>query len=196
MFLTPMQFDIIIGIILGDAYIRKMNANGQPYIQFNQGFSHLPYVLFLFQFLGPICTHYPSLIQNRDGTFYLQIYTRCLSCLRSIYEIFVINGVKTIPANIAYYLTPCSLAFWAMDDGSASESGFYLNTHSYSMDEQIILQQALKSKFNLDTNIHKHGDLLKLYIKASSMPTFRALVHPYFCPAFYYKLYPKIYKKI
>lgn len=120
MFLTPIQFDIIIGIMLGDGYIKKMSANGQPCIQFNQGFSHLPYVLFVSQFLGPLCTHLPSLIQNRDGTFYLQIYTRCLLCLKIIYDIFVINGVKTIPANIADYLTPRSLAFWAMDDGSAS----------------------------------------------------------------------------
>ena len=157
-------------------------------IQFNQGFKHLPYILFLFQFIFPLCTHYPSLIQHRDGTFYLQIYTRCLLCLNNIFDLFIVNGVKTIPANIAEFLTPRCLAFWAMDDGSASESGFYLNTHSYTLNEQIILQNALKSKFNLDTKIHKHGHHFKLYIKASSMQTFQKLVYPYFCPFFYYKL--------
>ena len=67
-----------------------------------------------------------------------------------------------------------------MDDGSISESGFYLNTHSYTFKEQIVLQNALKYKFNIDTNIHKHENIYKLYIKAKSMPTLRYYVLPYF----------------
>jgi hypothetical protein len=78
-----------------------------------------------------------------------------------------------------------------MDDGSIAESGFYLNTHSYTMEEQIILQNALKLNFNLETKIHKHGNQFKIYIKAISMPKLRLLVLPYFCSSFYYKLYPK-----
>ena len=112
--------------------------------------------------------------------------------LNSIYDLFVrpptqrIDGVKTIPSNIADILTAQSLAFWCMDDGSIypsgteKESGFYLNTHSYSFNEQIVLQNALKYKFNIDTNIHKHENIYKLYIKAKSMPTLRYYVLPYF----------------
>ena len=71
----------------------------------------------------------------------------------------------------------------------------HLNTHSCSFNEQIILQNALKYKFNLDTNIHKHGNKYKLYIKAKSMPTLRCYVLPYFF-FFYYKLYPNFKKHI
>jgi len=81
-----------------------------------------------------------------------------------------------------------------MDDGSISESGFYFNTHSYSIEEQTILQQILNSKFHLETNVHKHGNKYKLYIKAKSMPIFRFIVYPYFIESFYYKLYPKALK--
>ena len=73
-------------------------------IQYNQGFVHLPYILYLFQFLAPICTHYPSLwaiAVLKDGTFDVQIYSRCLFTLNPIYELFVKDGVKTIPSNIA-----------------------------------------------------------------------------------------------
>jgi hypothetical protein len=52
--------------------------------------------------------------------------TRCLACLISIYDLFIVNGVKTIPANISYYLTPLALAVWSMDDGSKAGSGFIL----------------------------------------------------------------------
>lgn len=34
------------------------------------------------------------------------------------------EGVKTIPNNIADILSAQGLAFWCMDDGSISESGF------------------------------------------------------------------------
>ena len=78
-----------------------------------------------------------------------------------------------------------------MDDGSISESGFYLNTHSYSMKEKLIIKDVLKLKFNLDTNIHKHGNQFKIYVRAKSMSTLRLLVLPYFSPSFYYKLYSK-----
>jgi hypothetical protein len=75
-----------------------------------------------------------------------------------------------------------------MEDGYKAGSGFYLNTHSYTFDEQIILKKALKSKFNLDTNIHKHGDQYKLYIVAKSMSAFKSIVLPYYSSSFLYKL--------
>lgn len=185
-FLTEIQKEIIIGIMLGDGYINK--PNNTPKIQHVQGYVHLSYSLFLFQFLAPLCNHFPSLVQQRDGSFSLNIHTRCLACLNPIYDLFIVNGIKQIPLNIGDWLTPRSLAFWSMDDGSASESGFYLNTLSFSFENQLILQKVLKLKFNLDTNIHKHGDKFKLYIVAKSMVTFKCLVLPYFHTSFYYKL--------
>ena len=95
--LTQLQRDVIIGILLGDGHIKTVGIKGQPMIQFNQGFVHLSYVLFVYNYLAPLCTHYPSLIRQRDGLFYLQIYTRCLLCLTPIYENFVVNGCKIIP---------------------------------------------------------------------------------------------------
>jgi hypothetical protein len=78
-----------------------------------------------------------------------------------------------------------------MDDSSKAESGFYLNTLSYSKNENIILQKALLKIFNIESNIHKHGDKFKIYIKAKSMHTFKLIVLPYFDRSFYYKLFNK-----
>ena len=106
-------------------------------IQYHQGFVLLPYILFLFQFLAHLCSHIPSLIQRKCGTFYVQFYSRCLFTLNPIYDLFVKEGVKTIPNNIADILSAQSLAFWCMDDGSISESGFYLNTHSTHLKSKL-----------------------------------------------------------
>ena len=189
--LTVIQKEVIIGILLGDGHIKTVGIKGQPMVQFNQGFIHLSYVLFLFNFLAPLCTHYPSLIRQRDGLYSLQIYTRCLLCLSPIYNTFMVNGHKIIPQNIEELLSPRALAFWSMDDGSLAGSGFYLNTQSYSYDEHIMLQNSLLNKFNLQTSIHKHGDKYKLYIRAKSMDNFRSIVRPYFVDSFLYKLNSK-----
>jgi hypothetical protein len=88
-----------------------MSINGNPTIQFNQGFIHLPYILFLFQKLCSLCVHYPSLVKRGDGSFYLKFNTRGLACLKPVFNLFISNKIKIIPKNISEYLTPRSLAF-------------------------------------------------------------------------------------
>lgn len=82
-----------------------------------------------------------------------------------------------------------------MDDGSLSESGFYFNTMSFTLEENILLQNMLNRIFNLESNIHKHRDKYKIYIKAKSMAIFRFIVYPYFLDSFYYKLAHKLIDK-
>lgn len=190
-YLTPEMTGILVGLILGDASIRRPGKKGQPQIQFNQGFVHLEYILYVSLLLSPLCTHFPALRQQRDGSFYLQLTSRCLNCLNPLYDLFIVNGVKTIPATIETWLSPIALAFWAMDDGSSTPEGFYLNTMSFSYSEQVILQEALLNRFGIVVKIHKHKNQFKLYIVASSMPKFRALVYPHFHDSMHYKLFPK-----
>ena len=59
-----------------------------------------------------------------------------------------------------------------MDDGSATPERFYFNTHSFSYEEQIILQRILYQKFNILCSIHKHGIQFKLYVIAQSLNLF------------------------
>lgn len=79
-----------------------------------------------------------------------------------------------------------------MDDGSRTPEGFYLNTHSYSYTEQLILQKAMLDNFGILCNIHKHELQFKLYIRAESMNTFISVVSPYFVSSMNYKLFKKI----
>lgn len=193
-FLNQEQKEIIIGILLGDGYIQKKSENGNAMIQFNQGYIHLKYILYIAQSFSPIMTHFPLLIKARDGSFYLKLSTRSLKCLNPIYDLFITEKKKTIRSELEKHLSPRSLAYWAMDDGSLSESGFYFNTMSFSLEENILLQKMLNRKFNLESNIHKHKDKYKIYIRASSMAMFRFIVYPYLLESFYYKLAHKLIK--
>jgi len=171
-FLSHEQKEILVGILLGDGYIQKKSQNGNALIQFNQGYLHLQYILHVSYKLSSLCTHFPLLILSRDGSFSLKLSTRCLLCLNPMYDLFIKNKKKTISPELINWLSPRSLAYWAMDDGSLSESGFYFNTMSYTLEEHILLQKILKYNFNLETSIHKHKNKYKLYIKAKSMPIF------------------------
>jgi hypothetical protein len=172
-YLSPFIKEMLIGLLLGDANIRRHWKNGNPQLQYNQGFVNLNYILHISQILSPILPHYPSLIQQRDFSMYLHIHSRCLGCLNPLYDLFIKNGVKTISPSLIDWITPVSLAYWSMDDGSKTPEGFYLNTHSFSYEEQIVLKDIFLHKFNILCNIHKHEKLYKIYIRGKSMNKFK-----------------------
>ena len=124
---------------MGDAYIRIVGKKMESHL-FNiikilfipYGHGAGEYILYLFYLLSPIWTYFPSLVQQRDLSTYLNLQTRSLSSLIPLCDLLIENGVKKISPLIVNWLTPISLAFWAMDDGSSSPEGFYLNTHSFS----------------------------------------------------------------
>ena len=70
-----------------------------------------------------------------------------------------LNGKKIIPANLGELLTSRSLAYWAMDDGSKTGTGFRLNTQSFTKEENFFffIRRTLKDNFNLDCSLHIHS---------------------------------------
>ena len=69
------------------------------------------------------------------------------------------------PGNIANELTHRSLAIWIMDDGQqVKKGGVTLCTDSFDLEEVKILQEALKTNFNLETNIHKKKVKLEIFL--------------------------------
>ena len=115
--------------------------------------------------------------------------TRQLSCFTQLHELFYdINKTKIIPVNISDFITPVSLAYWAMDDGSKQAKGFHLNTQNYTLEGVKILSEVLLTKFNLDNSIQSHKNGYRIYIKVNSKDNFVNLVRPYFHSSMLYKL--------
>jgi hypothetical protein len=50
------------------------------------------------------------------------------------------------------------------DDGYKGTDGIYFCTESFTKNENELLIEALKNKFNLNCDIHKHSNDYKLYI--------------------------------
>jgi hypothetical protein len=116
--------------------------------------------------------------------------TRCFPCFNEFNSLFYNNGKKFIPLNVGELLTPIGLAYRSMDDGSrhSDVTGFYLNTQSFTKEENMFLIKILKDRFNLDCTIQKDRKNYRIYIKANSMPHFIKLVKPYFHSTMLYKI--------
>lgn len=179
--------------MLGDLNARKRSEKGNTHLRFGQGLVHEAYLLFLYELFKDYCLsapkkheHFLKSTNKSYSTINFQTYS--LACFNEFYNLFYVNGVKTVPNNIAELLTPQALAMWSQDDGNKLESGFTLNTHSYTKGENLLLIQALKSKLNLNCSLHKQSKYYKIFIKKDSMDKFRVLVTPYFHESMLYKL--------
>src|ERR1700674_423005 len=124
---SPDLHEIIIGLSLGDLYIRKPRNNAL--LIFEQGLIHEAYILHLYILFKDYCNLGPKYSQRkpdfRNGKIYSRItfYTYSLPCFNYYHKLFYVNGVKIIPLNIGELLTARSLAYWLMDDSCKHGSG-------------------------------------------------------------------------
>ena len=77
-----------------------------------------------------------------------------------------------------------------MDDGGWTNSGIRIATNSYELKEVELLNDVLKSKYNLETTIQKIWikDQYSIYIKKQSVPNLRNIVEPFIHSSMLYKL--------
>ena len=191
--IPPSTGEILIGLLLGDVHVSKVNTKNSRFL-FEQGEVHRDYLFHLYDLFKDYCKTEPKIysrFDKRTNKTYSRVkFSMLTSPLFNYYhDLFYLNGNKIIPANLGELLTARSLAYWAMDDGNKTGTGFRLNTQSFTKDENLFLIKILKDNFNLDCTLNIHNkDLYRIYITTKSMPKFKDLVSPYFHESMMYKL--------
>jgi hypothetical protein len=185
--------DIIVGLALGDLYLRKRCKNTS--LHFKQSINNEPYIIHLYTLFQEFCKMAPKIkdAKIKDKTHQSIFFdTLTYEAFNYYYDLFYKNKKKIVPLNIEELLTARSLAYWAMDDGSPDRSGFVFHTNSFTLAEVEILVKTLKNKFNLNCSIHSRNDrVIKphlIYVKRDSFTKLVSLVEPYVIPHFKYKL--------
>lgn len=184
--------DIIIGSLLGRAYANKRSGEGVR-ICYRQSIRHKEYLFWLYTFFYN--RGYASNLQPRQYTrtikskvaaqgkiyYGYEFNTLTFRSFSWIHGIFYNNGRKVIPQNIYEFLTPLALAVWIMDDGGWTNYGIRIATNSFKLKEIELLQDVLKSKYNLETTIQKIyiKDQYSIYIKKQSVNNLRNIVGPH-----------------
>ena len=118
--------------------------------------------------------------------------------LKQIYDLFYENGKKIIRDELINYLTPRSLAFWIMDDGSSSKNqnkiSIRLHTEGFTEAENIKLQSMLKSGFDIKSKVCKFNRNGKEYcylsINKENTIKLSKITQEYFADCMKYKIYP------
>lgn len=194
--LSPLQNEILIGLMLGDLTAERRNINSNTRLHFKQSLKNKDYIDHLYEIFKDFCGSLPKTMSKFDSrpnkmkTYEaIKFQTLSLPCFNIYRDIFYdLNGIKFIPQNLEELLTTRGLAYWIMDDGYKSKTGIYISTESFKKEDLFIIQNLFKNKFNLDCGIHKTTNGYRIYIFESSKENLINLIKPYFLPLFYYKL--------
>jgi len=194
--IPPHIYGIIVGLILGDAWISfGSKANKNARLGFQQSLIHFPYFWSVFTIFSHYCSSLPYLkCATRKGitSFGTVFQTRSLPCFTELHTLFYIAGVKVIPEIIFELLTPVALAHWIICDGSTQRSRLILCTDSYTIQEVVLLMNVLIIKFQLECNLRYHGPnntRPRIYIRQGSIPLLRSIVLPYMHPSMLNKIH-------
>jgi hypothetical protein len=133
----------------------------------------------------PLLKHFTT---NGTSLSSLSFFTMRLPCLNYYYELFYSTGKRQVPLNIIELLSPASLSYWIMDDGSKQNNGLHLNVYAFDEAGVQRLMETLQKKYSLTCTIHNHKMGLRIYIPQESMPTLRTIVKPYIIPSMLYKV--------
>ncbi|SRR5579871_4328335 len=187
--LPPEAQSVIVGSLLGDAYLYP---NGT--LQIEHYLEHAQYTSWKYKMLQSIAGKEPTVVERYD--FRTQkVYRSTRFYARAVLKDFRISFYrdrrKVIPSSLGDLLDPMAVAVWFMDDGSRgarTPKGLVFNTSCYSAEEQGVLQAVLAEKFGVQTSIHHVGKGFQLYVKAESFNRFAELVSPYLITLMRYKL--------
>ncbi|TSC83642.1 MAG: hypothetical protein G01um101417_453 [Parcubacteria group bacterium Gr01-1014_17] len=178
--MSPRQRDILIGGVLGDAYIAPWGK-----IRIEHSVKQSEYVYWKHTELKSLCyAGVPREVTHRyRGKSYRAIFLQLRQFFRPWRAIFYEGKQKIFPKNLS--LNPLSLAVWYMDDGCWTGKKVVISTESFKGESIKTLQDTLKNQFDLDTVVGKNG---KLVIRKKSHMIFSRLIFPHIIPSMKYKL--------
>jgi hypothetical protein len=186
------HYSIFIGILLSDAWLQCNPGKGNARLGLKQTLNNSSYLLDVFFKLSHYCPSYPRITRatvKGIRHFALQMNTRAMPCITELYNMFYVNGVKTVPKDLYNLLTPEALAHWIAGDGTRGTSGILLQTQSFTIKENVFIINVLMVKFDIKSSICMQRNRPVIYIAASSLPTLRALILPYLHTSILYDLF-------
>lgn len=179
------QKETLFGTLMGDGNLRYNLTGINVFGRINHSEKQFNYITYLSENLKGLVSDVRPYISKSKGRAYNSYYfTFKSNCnLNPFYHMFYTDGIKDVPKDLSL-LTPRAMAFWFMDDGSASNPSIKIATCSFSIDGLKRIQKYLKEKFDLNINITSEK---KIYFKSESARKFKQLILPYMEESMMYK---------
>jgi len=193
---TKRQKAILIGTILGDAYLQKTGKRNARLCLEHEN-KQKEYLLWKVSAFKNLFQGKPVFVKRvRPKTKKMYEYWRFQSNstpeLGKMQRLFYKNGKKIIPSNFQeLFKEPLSLAVWFMDDGYyyPRDNNAYLYLGKLSLDETKIVQDTLINNLRLKTKIlDKKQEGFVIYFSPSETQKLKTIIGPYIIPCLMYKI--------
>ncbi|UCD14826.1 MAG: hypothetical protein JSV34_03635 [Candidatus Omnitrophota bacterium] len=182
--LREQQYNLIIGSLLGDAYLVK-TTRGYAF-RVNHGVRQKDYVDWKYKILKDFVNSPPRFTES--CYYFRTISHPAFHCLR---EQFYSDRKKVVPRDlIETEMNSFIMAVWIMDDGSKDGRQLRINSQSFNRDENLFLQGVLYAKLGIKSTLNQDKGKYRLRVSNESMARLRNLVTPYIVPSMLYKLLP------
>jgi len=192
MYLSSFHLGVMVGVLLGDAYMRREGDNRNARILFGQSLVNFRYLWFVFTLLSPYCAGLPYLdssvikgVRHYNAKFTTRTYT----VMNKLYDMFYVEGIKVVPQEIYHLLSPVALAHWISCDGAGiKQGGLLLCTNGFTVPEVCKLMNVLMIRYGLNCTLQYYAGLPRIYIPAKDLGRLRLIVEPYMHQFSKYKL--------
>ena len=180
--MTDRQRDILIGCILGDAYVSP-----QGKLRIEQSVKQKEYIDWKFNELRSLA--YPALpreinhLNKLNGKTYASIFFVLRQYFRIWRSIFYEGRNKIFPENLL--ISPLTLAIWYMDDGCWTGKKCVIAIEGFDDQSIFNIQRAFQSQLGIETIVGKNR---KLIIRKQSHAAFYALISQFIVPSMQYKI--------
>lgn len=195
--LSKIQWEAIIGLMLGDASIQTQNKGKTYRIKFEWGNKNKAYLNHVYNLFNEWVLSEPHKKVRVSPKWNVVInwgfQTISHKAFNSIADLFLKENKVITKDLIKNHLTPRGLVYWFMDDGgklyynkNSKNKGVVLNTQSFADKDVKTMVDQLIDKFNLDCEIRSNKGKKIIVIKNYSI--FISLVDPYIISEMKYKL--------
>ena len=193
--LTHIQEQIILGSLLGDMWIfisgMKNHPDRNPQFGVKHSSKQREYIMWKYKVLEDVSRREPTEFDGSGfgaGTRMLQFDSKCLPCLRPIYDVTRTKGVDKYVSDewLSKINHPIAIAVWFMDDGCKDNttSSFALGNRTDDECDRLVL---FAREWNLENPriFHRKDGQRYLHVRSESL---KKLIDPYVIPSMRYKV--------
>ena len=197
--MNDFQKQVLIGCCLGDISIQKTSKTTSRF-QITHSIKQGDYLKHKYEVFKDLCnTPYKQKDRKYPVLYFNSISTKEI---KSITDKFYCGEIRGVPHNIKKLISPISLAYWFMDDGTCiynsitprmktRNSTIILCTDRYLDIEVELLVEMLKDIFNINSKIKNSpsmGDRYRIYIGTKDTQKFLNIIEPFIVPSMRYKI--------
>lgn len=190
--LSDRQQAVLVGTLLGDGCLAKHGYYHRLHIKHKA--AHRSLVEFKYE----VFREFVSMPIHRfdqqllgQGFPCMQFATRTSPVFSDWAALFYEKRRKSVPQDVACWLSPLAVAIWFMDDGAADHSGITFQTHSFNERDIQLLIGALRENFGIVSNSRQNRGKEIIYVASANLERLRSIVEPELLPEFAYKLVPR-----